>query len=236
MTQAVTKAASKALAFDVYGTLIDTAGVTAALQQMIGERAAAFSDAWRQKQLEYTWRYSLMDAYQDFRHCTQQALEFCCAQWAVELDSAQRARLLQNYLTLPVFDDVVDGLRRLQAAEVSLSAFSNGVPADLESLLRHAGIRDFFDRIVSVDAMRSFKPDPIVYRYFAEQAQCALAECWLISSNAFDVCGARQVGMQAVWVQRNRAVAFDPWQTRPNHTVHSLAQVAELFQSPAAVR
>jgi len=42
------------LAFDVYGTLIDTSGVVETLEPILGERATGFSDLWRAKQLEYS--------------------------------------------------------------------------------------------------------------------------------------------------------------------------------------
>jgi len=48
------------LAFDVYGTLIDTHGVVAALTEMIGKQAQGFSQSWRDKQLEYSFRRGLM--------------------------------------------------------------------------------------------------------------------------------------------------------------------------------
>ena len=40
------------LAFDVYGTLIDTQGVVASLQQLVGDQASDCSRTWRDKQLE----------------------------------------------------------------------------------------------------------------------------------------------------------------------------------------
>jgi 2-haloacid dehalogenase len=59
------------LAFDVYGTLIDTAGVTQALEKYVGDKASAFSSLWREKQLEYSFRRGLMQNYQSFAVCTQ---------------------------------------------------------------------------------------------------------------------------------------------------------------------
>ena len=59
------------LGFDVYGTLIDTAGVTEALKQYAGENAAAFSSLWRDKQLEYSFRRALMQNYVPFTHLHQ---------------------------------------------------------------------------------------------------------------------------------------------------------------------
>ena len=48
------------LAFDVYGTLINTHGVLSLLDDMIGDNAQAFSNTWREKQLEYSFRRGLM--------------------------------------------------------------------------------------------------------------------------------------------------------------------------------
>ncbi|RMF46291.1 MAG: haloacid dehalogenase type II, partial [Deltaproteobacteria bacterium] len=48
------------LAFDVYGTLIDTHGVLTALEKLVGDKALAFSNSWRDKQLEYSFRKGLM--------------------------------------------------------------------------------------------------------------------------------------------------------------------------------
>jgi len=44
------------LAFDVHGTLIDTAGVVRELTGMVDDLAPHFSQRWRDKQLEYSFR------------------------------------------------------------------------------------------------------------------------------------------------------------------------------------
>ncbi len=73
------------LAFDVYGTLIDTAGVTEELRDIIGDRAPGFAQLWRDKQLEYSFRRALMQNYADFSVCTRQALEYTGKQLGVAL-------------------------------------------------------------------------------------------------------------------------------------------------------
>ena len=45
-----------AIAFDIYGTLINPHGVVDELTRHLGERAPAFSNLWRDKQLEYSFR------------------------------------------------------------------------------------------------------------------------------------------------------------------------------------
>ena len=66
------------LAFDVYGTLINTSAVFDSLEQMIGDQAKDFMETWRNKQLEYSFRRGLMNKYTDFSVCTKEALEYCC--------------------------------------------------------------------------------------------------------------------------------------------------------------
>lgn len=97
------------LAFAVYGTLIDTNGVVAALQELIDDKAKNFSTTWREKQLEYSFRRSLMQNYEDFSVCTSQALDYACTFHKVSLTDAQKTELLGIYRVLPAFDDVKEG-------------------------------------------------------------------------------------------------------------------------------
>jgi 2-haloacid dehalogenase len=106
-------------------------------------------------------------------------------------------------------------------------AFSNGSAEAVEMLLRHAGIRDYFLGVVSVDEMKSFKPNPGVYSHFLRRAETTGADAWLISSNPFDVIGAISAGMRAVWVKRSPEALFDPWGIEPTSTVNSLLNLAE---------
>lgn len=73
-----------AIAFDIYGTLIDIQAVLARLIELVGNKAPAISRAWRQKQLEYSFRRGLMGDYCDFSVCTRQALIFACNEQGIE--------------------------------------------------------------------------------------------------------------------------------------------------------
>ena len=154
------------LAFDVYGTLIDTQGVISALEDLIGERASDFSRSWREKQLEYSFRRGLMGAYEDFGICTSQALDYSCDIYGLSFTGEQKQDLLGRYSTLPAFDDVREGLSQLQSRDVRLYAFSNGRADAVDKLLGNAGIREHFLGIVSCDDIRTFKPNPEVYAHF----------------------------------------------------------------------
>ncbi|MGB3209504.1 MAG: haloacid dehalogenase type II [Desulforhopalus sp.] len=215
------------LAFDVYGTLIDTNGVVAALQKLVNDDAQKFSQTWRDKQLEYSFRRALMQNYQSFAVCTSQALDYTCAFYKVSCTDAQKAELLGIYRVLPAFSDVKEGLTQLKAAGFRLYAFSNGKADALEMLLDNAAIRDLFLGVVSVDDIKTFKPSPGTYCHFLRQAEATGSSAWLISSNPFDVIGAISAGMKSVWLCRSPGAVFDPWGTDPTITVKNLLELDE---------
>lgn len=215
------------LAFDVYGTLIDTHGVTVALEKYVGGQAQDFSRTWREKQLEYSFRRGLMQNYVTFAVCTGQALDYTSAFYKVSLSATAREELLAAYRVLPAFADVKEGLSRARSAGFRLFAFSNGSAEAVEKLLVVAGIREFFLDVVSVDEMKSFKPNPAVYSHFLRWAKVAGGEAWLISGNPFDVIGAISAGLRGAWVQRSPEAIFDPWGIEPTLTVESLLSLSE---------
>ncbi|MCE2026835.1 haloacid dehalogenase type II [Sessilibacter corallicola] len=217
------------LAFDVYGTLINTQGVLLELQNLIGDQALAFSNLWREKQLEYSFRKGLMESYQHFGICTQQALDYCDAFFNTQLTDQQKTALLSIYKVLPAFDDVITGLSRLSKEQFAVYAFSNGLQESVENLLVHAKIDQYFDGVVSVDDLKTFKPNPKVYEYFLSQTQSTAENTWLISSNNFDVLGALNSGFNTVWVNRTKKQILDPWGDQPTIIADDLSSLAELI-------
>ncbi|CAA6824329.1 MAG: Haloacid dehalogenase type II, partial [uncultured Thiotrichaceae bacterium] len=123
---------TKVLAFDIYGTLINTHGVVTRLQGFIGDEAHTFSNVWRDKQLEYSFRRGLMGSYQHFGICTAQALDYTDQLLSTGLSEVQKASLLAEYRVLPAFGDVVESLTALKTAGHKMYGFSNGTAEAVE--------------------------------------------------------------------------------------------------------
>jgi 2-haloacid dehalogenase len=214
------------LAFDVYGTLIDTRGVIVALEKHVGGKAPEFSRTWREKQLEYSFRRGLMQNYENFAVCTGNALDYTSSYLKAPLSHKDKQELMELYKVLPAFSDVEEGLTLAKRAGFRIFAFSNGSADAVEGLLSNARIRDYFSGVISVDEMKSYKPNPAVYCHFLRRAGAVGADAWMVSSNPFDVIGAISAGMRAAWVKRSPDAVFDPWGIEPTLTVDSLADLA----------
>ena len=215
------------LAFDVYGTLINTDGVMVALRKHIGDKASEFSRTWREKQLEYTFRRGLMQRYEPFDVCIKNALDYTNSYFKVTLNQKTKDELINAYSTLPIFDDVESSLAMLKSAGFRIFALSNGSANTVELLLNNANIRSYFLDVVSVDELKSYKPNPDVYSHFLTRADALRESAWLVSSNPFDVIGAIAYGMRAAWIKRTTEALFDPWGIEPTLTVNGLLNLAE---------
>ncbi|MCB8888881.1 haloacid dehalogenase type II [Vreelandella malpeensis] len=217
------------LAFDVYGTLIDTQGVEQELERRLKEPAKAgeFAKRWREKQLEYSFRAGLMGAYVSFAECTHRALVFTDRALQTGLSDNDCDHLLALYGELPAFEDVAPALEALAQAGVRCVAFSNGTEEAVAGLLGRAGVARHLAEIVSVDEIKRFKPDPAVYAYLRTRLDSRPEHTWLISSNPFDVIGAKQAGLKSAWVRRRSDAPFDPWGIEPDMTVPDLQAFAE---------
>ncbi len=213
------------LAFDVYGTLINTSGVFDSLEKMIGIQSKSFMENWRNKQLEYSFRRGLMNKYTDFAVCTQNALEFCDLTFKTNLSAEDKHDLMREYTILPAFPDVQIGLKTLKESGHQLYAFSNGSANAINQLLKNANIFYLFDGIVSVEEVQMFKPSPLVYDYFNTKTKSTKEDSYLISSNPFDVIGALEYGMRSAWVQRTPEMIFDPWDVEPTVKIKDITEL-----------
>ena len=212
-------------AFDVYGTLINTDGIEEALVSLVGENASVLMEAWRNKQLEYSFRRGLMNRHIDFSVCARQALIYCCQYYNIILTEAEENRIMEAYRFLPAFPEVADVLKDLKEKEIPFYAFSNGSSSAVNQLLEHAGILDLFSGVISTEAVQNFKPSPVVYNYLLEASNTSLHEACMVSGNSFDVLGAKSAGLKTVWVKRNVHQFFDPWGTSPDRVIKELGEL-----------
>ena len=184
-----------ACVFDAYGTLFDVHSAVAYGGAALGDKAAAVSALWRQKQLEYTWLRSLMGAHADFRHVTEDGLDYALAAHSVE-DEALKARLMDLYLTLDAYPDAAACLEALRAGGLKTAILSNGEPEMLRAAVASAGLTNLFDAVLSIEEVGIFKPDPRTYQLAVDRLEVPAERICFVSTNAWDAAGAAYFGFR----------------------------------------
>jgi 2-haloacid dehalogenase len=217
-----------ALVFDAYGTLFDPFAVKIRAEELFPGNGTALSQLWRAKQLEYSWLRTLMGRYENFWKITEDALVFSCRALKLSCDEHQRKQLMQVYLTLPAFPEVKATLEKLSA--LPLAILSNGTLEMLTPLVAANGMAHLFRNILSVDALKMYKPRPEVYQYAVNSLDVPKESLGFVSSNYWDIAGARSFGFRTYWLNRNSAVP-DELGVTPTASLRSLSELLRLIGS-----
>jgi 2-haloacid dehalogenase len=212
--------------FDAYGTLFDVHAAIGRYRKEAGPDADRASELWRAKQLEYTWTLTLAGRYEDFWTLTERALDYALARFP-GIDKRLKPKYLEAYLTLDAYLDTHTTLRGLKARGLQTAILSNGSPAMLHSAVSSAQLDADLDAILSVDAVKMFKPRPEVYRMATDAMKVAAADVVFVSSNRWDIMGASAFGFRSVWVNRTGLPDEYPAQA-PEHVVFDLQSLVGL--------
>jgi 2-haloacid dehalogenase len=210
--------------FDAYGTLFD---VHAAIRRYsTGADAERMSEIWRTKQLEYTWTLTLAGHYHDFWALTERALDFALAR-VPSIDKTFRPKLLEAYSKLDAFPDARAVLGQLKQQGHKTAILSNGSPGMLRDAIDAAAVGDKLDAVLSVDAIRMYKPRPEVYAMVVDEFECTSNDVTFISSNRWDVMGAVSFGFPALWVNRGK-LPNEYADHMPGQTIGDLSSLVKL--------
>ena len=162
----------EACVFDAYGTLFDVHSAAARMKDELGDQADALSDMWRLKQLQYTWLRSLMGRHEDFWQVTGDALDYSMRALDIEND-ALRAKLMELYLQLEAYPEVVDVLTKLKDSGKKTAILSNGEPSMLIAAAKSAKIYPLLDGVLSIEKVGIFKPHPSTYQIAVDELKVA---------------------------------------------------------------
>jgi len=195
--------AIKALVFDAYGTLYDVHSVYAKTEELCPGKGDLITQIWRLKQLEYTWLQTSLQEYRDFTFLTRASLEFALRAVGIEPSNDVAKPLFDRYLELDPYPEAKDALGKLQSrGGYKLAILSNGSTAMLSALVKNSGLDAYLDATISVDGARKFKPHPDCYALVGKVLGLNNDDVLFVSSNSFDVAGAKHFGFKVAWIRR----------------------------------
>jgi 2-haloacid dehalogenase len=191
----------RAIVFDAF-PIFDPRPVFVRAESLFPGRGTELSNAWRTRQFEYTWLRTLSGHYADFWQVTGDALVFSARSLKLELSPATRRELMQAYLDLKVWPEVIPVLRRLKQGGMQLAFLSNFTRAMLNAGIANSGLQEMFDHVLSTDAARAFKPDAKAYQLGLDSLHLPKEEILFVAFAGWDAAGAKWFGYPTYWVNR----------------------------------
>jgi 2-haloacid dehalogenase len=182
------------IAFDAFGTLFDLE----AMRERIGDDLYT---AFSRRLIPWTWHLTATGGYRPFPEVAALALAAAAREAGEEMSDA--SGLVRGLRELPPFPEVAGALAELD--HVPLAILTNGTPDGAAELVRRAGLEGRFAHLLSVDAVRRFKPAAEVYALAPEAFATSADRVLLVSGNDWDVAGAQAAGLRGAWVARGRS-------------------------------
>ena len=190
------------LFFDINETTLDMNAVKTAIAETLDDNADLVP-VWFAQLLHHSLVDCATNQYHDFSEIGAASLVMVAHSQGISLSMDEAKAAITGPMTsLPAHADVVEGLRRLKQAGYTLVAFSNSAEAGLNKQLHHAGIRQYFDAVLSVSTMKRFKPFPDVYQWAVETMGVDTHESMMIAAHGWDVSGAKAAGLQTAFIER----------------------------------
>jgi 2-haloacid dehalogenase len=227
-----TSASPSVLVFDVNETLIDIEAMTPLFAQIFGDPLALRE--WFAQLVMYSMTTAMSHRYVDFFTLGQAVVRMLADIHRVHISDDDLDRIREAMLTMPAHPEVADALTKLRDNGFRLVTLTNSPPNhDGPSPLEHAGLGRLFERQFSVDACRTYKPDPAVYRHVCQELAVASSECMMVAAHVWDTIGAQSVGFSAALVTRSsNAPLLAEGLPQPTFVVSDLHQLAQQLDKP----
>ena len=193
--------AASVVVFDVNGTLSDMSEMRERFREV--GAPAEMAEVWFAALLRDG--FALAAAGSSERFATIGAGVLACLLTGAVLDRPLEhatRHILEGFLALEVHPDVPDGVRALAAGGARLVTLTNGTAEVGEQLLARAGVRDMFERLLSVEEAGVWKPAPGAYHFAARTCQVEPAQMMLVAVHPWDIDGAGRAGLRTAWIDR----------------------------------
>lgn len=188
------------IAFDVNETLLDLRALDAAFEELLG--SAALRAQWFAQMLQLSFVGGLTGDYVDFSTAQHAAMLMLAERHGRSITADQASEIVERMSSLPPHQEVAGGLRILRETPLKTVALTNSVASVAQAQLTNAGIRDYFDGVISADSVKRLKPAPEPYHAVAAAFDVDISEVRLVAAHSWDVSGALSAGCKAAFVAR----------------------------------
>jgi len=189
--------------FDINETVLDLASLKPKFKATFGSELV--TSTWFSMLLHSSTVCALTNVKTNFAKLAGNMLDTIAARLDVDLTDAARSDILGSFSSLPAHTDTKPALTRLQSAGYRTVAFSNSSLNLVTNQVNNAGLNEYFNIILSVEETGSFKPDPKVYEFAAQQVDRPIEELRLVATHDWDTHGALSTGMHAAYIDRSNA-------------------------------
>jgi 2-haloacid dehalogenase len=211
------------LAFDMNGTLLDISALDGIFADHFETHFSRRE--WFDELIKLSMVATITGEYADFSVLGKAALAAIAERHGKKVTPGAETQIMDTARNLPAFPDVKPGLQKLKEGGFRLIVMTNSPLASAQHSIKNAGLELLFEKVLSVEAVKKYKPSAEVYRYAAKEAGVEIGGLMMVAAHAWDTTGALRAGAHAAFVKRPQQV-LDPVSPKPDLVVSDMEDLA----------
>ncbi|WP_176758679.1 HAD family hydrolase [Limimonas halophila] len=224
---------TKAIFFDVGGTMLDWTVMPAKIEAYLGERNISvdggdYWPSWRSQLFAYMMYNTMIDrAFVPLEELATRATLAHAQKSGLDMDRDTAGGIYPLLGELDTYDEILPSLKRMRGAGYKLVPHTQLS----EPVLRRALLGRFdWDWFFTSESFAMYKPNRPFYFKALDELGLDVAEVLYVSSNQFDVFAAKGLGFRVIWVDRWDQ-ALEPYGYTPDWRVRDFAEAADMLET-----
>ncbi|WP_082712274.1 haloacid dehalogenase type II [Vibrio tritonius] len=190
--------------FDINETVLNLQMLRPKFKDLFGDEN--FMDTWF-AMLLHTSTVSLVTSVKtDFGTLSRITLESLASKLSVNVTNQKLDDVLNTFASLPPHDDIKPALAQLRSAGFKVVALSNSSRNLITKQITNAGLNEYFDEVISVEEVNTFKPSFDAYKFASEKLKCDASDLRLVATHDWDTHGAMCAGLKAAYINRTGSI------------------------------
>jgi 2-haloacid dehalogenase len=213
----------KVVLLDIYETMIDMTEIEKRVNHLLDSKRGYL--IWFELFMQYTFVENCTVRFNDFPsigHATFKMAGTLLNTYVREEDIQDALELMKH---LPLKEGVQEGLSCLHDKGFRIAALTNSAEEMVRTRMERTGLVSYFEKVLSAEHVKKYKPCIEVYEWAAEQMNAALNEVLMVSAHGWDISGAANAGMQTAYIKQPRQMLY-PLAPKPGYIANNLEALA----------
>lgn len=231
-TKDIMKSRPQLLIFDVNETLLDLDPLKESVTKALGGRKDLVT-LWFTTMLHYSLVETTTGSYRKFGEIGAATMTMVAEEHGIILSMEAAREAIQPITSLPAHGDVKAGLQPLKDAGFRMITLTNSPPEVVDAQMENAGLSGFFEKLLSIGSLETYKPDPGTYNWAAKEMGVPPGDCMLVAAHGWDVTGALRAGLRAGFLARPGKALY-PLSPKPELIAKDLKEAAAILVAMTA--
>lgn len=213
---------------DVYETILDMSIIEKKVNHLLDSKRGYV--LWFELFMQYSFVDNSTVQFHRFESIADATLRMTAQMLKSSVSSEEITGILELMKHLPLKENVQEGLSSLHEHGFRLAALTNSPEQIVRNRMEKTGLISYFEKVLSAEHVRKYKPAMEVYRWAAESLSVPLNQMLLVSAHGWDIAGAENAGLQTAYVLQSNQMLY-PLAPRPDFICKDLLDLCNQLKN-----